>query len=116
MLKEIVMAGALWVMSATGACIAEDSVRSPNGQTVFNRWCAGCHAPLDERKTRLAGTYALAERYKGSRPAALEQRSDLSRAYIKQIVRSGMNIMPATRKTEISDRDLDALAAYLAKD
>ena len=79
------------------------------------RWCAGCHAPVSAQKPMLAGIYVLQQLYQGSKPAALEQRTDLTRAYIKRFVRTGWNIMPPSRKTEITDRQLDALAAYLAR-
>ena len=105
------------MLTVLGTCgAAADGTISTEGQAVFNRWCAGCHAPLDNRKTMLAGTYVLQQRYKDTRPAALEQRTDLTRAFITQIVRSGRNIMPPARKTEISDRQLEALASYLAKE
>jgi hypothetical protein len=44
-------------------------------------------------------------------PAALEERRDLTQPPGKQVVRRGVSIMPFFRKTEISDADLQALAA-----
>ncbi|HEX4025611.1 MAG TPA: cytochrome c [Steroidobacteraceae bacterium] len=85
------------------------------GKQVFQIWCAGCHEPLPGPSyAPPAGTYVLNKRYHGTKPAALEQRTDLTAAYVKAIVRAGRNMMPPTRKTEVSDTDLDALAAYLA--
>ena len=40
----------------------------------------------------------------------MNEASDLTR----QVVRRGISVMPFFRKTEISDKDLEALAAYLA--
>lgn len=54
-------------------------------------------------------------RYHGSKPAALEQRTDLTPTQVKYAVRHGVKFMPFFRKTEIPDSDLDALAAYRAK-
>jgi mono/diheme cytochrome c family protein len=100
-------------------------VRAPaadatQGHAVYDKWCAGCHAPAIKYAPGttlvgrvLAGTYALEQLYKGSLPAALEQRTDLAPDYVRVIVRSGRNLMPATRKTEISDAELDALVVYL---
>jgi len=34
---------------------------------------------------------------------------------VRHIVRTGISVMPQFRKTEISDAELDALAAYLSK-
>jgi hypothetical protein len=62
-----------------------------------------------------SGTYSLEQRYHGAEPAALAQRTDLKAAYIRLTVRQGRNIMPRTRKTEVSDADLDAIVAYLTR-
>jgi mono/diheme cytochrome c family protein len=81
-----------------------------DGQQVFDYWCATCHGPGN-----LPGTMALQTKYKGSKPALLSERTDLSPPVTKTFVRKGVSIMPFFRKTEISDADLDALAAYLAR-
>jgi mono/diheme cytochrome c family protein len=52
--------------------------------------------------------------YKGAKPGALEQRTDLVPELTRQFVRSGVSVMPPFRKTEITDVELAALAAYLA--
>jgi mono/diheme cytochrome c family protein len=80
------------------------------GNEVFQYWCAPCHAP----GARQPGTQALESLYKGAKPAALEQRTDLLPELTRAFVRSGVSVMPPFRKTEISDADLEALAAYLA--
>jgi mono/diheme cytochrome c family protein len=61
------------------------------------------------------GTLALQAKYKGALPALLDKRTDLTQALIKTYVRNGISIMPIFRKTEISDADLDAIAAYLTR-
>jgi (+)-pinoresinol hydroxylase len=102
---------------------AADSSRIQQGHELFKKWCAGCHNPDPPRQQHggglvgrvFAGTYTLEQRYQGSEPAALEQRTDLSAATIRQTVRHGLNMMPRTRKTEISDLELDALVAYLTQ-
>ena len=73
-------------------------------------WCAPCHA-IDPRKH--PGTQALQVLYKGEKPAALEQRLDLTSELVSYYVRNGVSIMPFFRKTEISDSDLADLGAYL---
>jgi (+)-pinoresinol hydroxylase len=79
------------------------------GKQVWDKWCAPCHAPGN-----YPGTTALDALYRGSKPGALEQRTDLTVPIVKQFVRKGVSVMPFFRKTEISDAELDALAAYLA--
>jgi mono/diheme cytochrome c family protein len=80
------------------------------GRAVFKQWCADCHSP----GRRQPGTQALDALYKGSKPGALEQRTDLLPKLTETFVRKGVSVMPPFRKTEISDADLAALAAYLA--
>ena len=81
------------------------------GNEVYQKWCAPCHAPGPGHP----GTTAIAALYKGAKPAALEERTDLSPEIVKHFVRTGVSVMPFFRKTEISDAELDALGAYLAR-
>jgi (+)-pinoresinol hydroxylase len=80
------------------------------GKAVFDEWCAGCHS----RGPRQPGTQALQALYKGGKPAALEDRTDLVPKLTETFVRKGVSVMPPFRKTEISDAQLADLAAYLA--
>lgn len=80
------------------------------GKAVFQKWCAPCHGAGADKP----GTVALTTLYKGAKPGQLEERTDLTPAIVKQFVRHGVSVMPFFRKTEISDADLDAIAAYLA--
>ena len=85
---------------------------APNvGQVTYDKWCAPCHAPGAQHP----GTQALDALYKGSKPGALVQRTDLTAPIVKQFVRKGVSVMPPFRKTEISDTELDALAGFLSK-
>jgi mono/diheme cytochrome c family protein len=81
------------------------------GQLTYEKWCAPCHAPGPQHP----GTQALDALYKGSKPGALIERTDLTPPVVKQFVRQGVSVMPFFRKTEISDAELDALAAFLSK-
>src|SRR5262245_12805732 len=81
------------------------------GRPVFVKWCAPCHS----RGPGNPGTAALAAVYKDAKPGALEDRTDLTPDFIKKAVRNGVYVMPFFRKTEISDAELEALAAYLAR-
>jgi (+)-pinoresinol hydroxylase len=104
--RSVWFAGVLAAVS--GGAQAQDSVA--RGNEVFQNWCAPCHAP----GARHPGTQALESLYKGAKPAALEQRTDLLPELTRAFVRTGVSVMPPFRKTEISDADLEALAAYLA--
>lgn len=101
----------LWLLAlfALPAAAADDATLA-RGKQVFVYWCHQCHGPGDDKP----GTLALQAKYKGQIPAPLEQRSDLAPDFTRQLVRRGISVMPFFRKTEISDKDLEALAAYLA--
>jgi mono/diheme cytochrome c family protein len=101
---------AAWSRSAA----LDETAGSPaeRGRAVFNNWCGACH----DRGTRNApGTTSLEHKYRGEVPAALEDRADLTPELVELFVRNGVATMPFFRKTEISDADLDALSAYLAR-
>jgi (+)-pinoresinol hydroxylase len=92
------------------------------GHELFNKWCYGCHAASIKHApdasllgSVVAGTYTLQQRYHGTKPAALEERTDLTPTLIKSVVRHGLNLMPRTRKTEISDVELAEITAYLTR-
>jgi mono/diheme cytochrome c family protein len=87
------------------------AANQPRGYVQFQSDCAVCHGPGPEKP----GTRALAAKYKGSLPAMLEERRDLTPDLIKVTVRHGLTVMPPFRKTELSDPDLEAIVAYLTR-
>lgn len=114
--------------SSIGAVIEAPKLTGAAGQgyLIYHKWCAGCHAPDFEPPEKddsaeplplasqvALGTHVLRQRYQGAVPAELEKRKDLTAAAISHFVRHGLNAMPAFRKTEISDVELEALVAYL---
>jgi (+)-pinoresinol hydroxylase len=101
---------ALAFLALTGQAFGADEATIQKGGKVFDYWCATCHGPGN-----LPGTGALETKYKGAKLALLSERTDLIPAVTKTFVRKGVSIMPFFRKTEISDADLDALAAYIAR-
>jgi mono/diheme cytochrome c family protein len=108
----IVVAAALGIgVYFAGAARAQDSADVAHGKAVFDHWCQPCHGDGPGKP----GTAALQALYRGQKPALLEARTDLAPAVTKTFVRTGVSVMPFFRKTEISDADLEALAAYLAQ-
>lgn len=103
---------ALWLSAVVVTHIAT-AADIERGKAVFDRWCAGCHAGTNRQGGLPAGSYVLQQRYQGKLPANLDQRTDLQAVYIQSVVRNGVNIMPRSRKTEISDADMENLIAYL---
>ncbi|HEX4025616.1 MAG TPA: cytochrome c [Steroidobacteraceae bacterium] len=96
------------------AAMAQQPLQA-RGKTVFDHWCHACHKRLYRGDLPVAGTSSLQRKYHGTKAAALEDRTDLSAGQIRYLVRHGIKSMPGSRKTEISDADLDALAAYLTR-
>ncbi len=111
MMKRMVIMAAALVLGAGWAAQASAQGAPSRGREVFDKWCAPCHGAGPAKPA----TAALAAKYKGAKPALLEERTDLTPDVVKYMVRHGVYTMPASRKTEISDDDLDALAAYLFK-
>ena len=99
----------LSLMMTVPTLAAPDQDQIEKGHKVYDKWCFPCHG------TGLGkpGTDALAAR--GQKPAVLEERTDLTGPAIKTFVRHGVLFMPMFRKTEVSDADLDAIAAYLTR-
>ena len=84
---------------------------SVSGEAVYGHWCAPCHAPGPGHP----GTQSLQLKYGGKSPAVLLERTDLSPQAVAVFVRQGVLLMAPFRKTEISDAELAALVAYVAR-
>jgi mono/diheme cytochrome c family protein len=82
---------------------------SPDGKAVYEHWCAPCHAPGPGHP----GTQSLQFKYQGRLPAVLLERTDLAPQVVSVFVRQGVLLMAPFRKTEITDAELAALAAYV---
>ncbi len=104
-------AAAVFATTVTLSAHAADEVAIQKGHDVFQYWCTACHGDGPTRP----GTTALQVKYNGTKPAMLEARKDLTPELVRFFVRNGVNVMPPFRKTEITDADLNALAAYLSR-
>jgi mono/diheme cytochrome c family protein len=107
-IKRIALLMALVGLVASVSAQDRDRAR---GEAVYNKWCAPCH----DAGTDHPGTLALSAKYAGVKSPVIKEWTDLPPVVTKQFVRHGVSIMPFFRKTEISDDDLDNLAAYLAR-
>jgi len=103
------LAVASLILASAAFAAPPDQEQIERGHKVYDKWCFPCHGSGQGRP----GTASLAAR--GQKPAVLEERTDLTAPTIKQFVRHGVLFMPTFRKTEISDADLDAIAAYLTQ-
>jgi len=104
-----ILLGAILLTLAVPVFAAPHDVQVDRGHKVYDKWCFPCHGTGPGKP----GTDSLRQR--GQNPAVLEERTDLTAPVIKQFVRHGVLFMPMFRKTEISDSELDAIAAYLMR-
>jgi mono/diheme cytochrome c family protein len=108
-----------WLLLASASLVATrawadgDTQKYPAGRAVYDRWCAACHDPGITHP----GTHALMAKYPSGRRASgvIADWTDLPADYVSYMVRHGMSVMPQFRKTEITDGELAALAAYLSR-
>lgn len=111
----------LWLVGfatlATAApAIAEDAPGDvARGKTAYERNCAGCHGPGMHEGRLVPGTASLEVKYRGKELATLEDRTDLSAAYVMLVMRRGSEVMPFFRPTEVSNQDLRDIAEYLSR-
>jgi mono/diheme cytochrome c family protein len=107
----------LLVTALGGVALGQTAPSAKNGKVVFDKWCVYCHGAAGPSgpsgESPLPGTAALSVKYKGKLPAVLEQRSDLRPEFVRAVVRGGLFGMPITRKTEISNAELEDIVAYL---
>jgi (+)-pinoresinol hydroxylase len=99
------------LLAAAPVLAQEPAVQQAQGRAVYVKWCAPCHDP----GVTHPGTHALTVKYQGVKSGVLLEWTDLPPAMVKVLVRHGISVMPQFRKTEISDADLDALAAFLSR-
>jgi len=105
--------GALAVAAEPSRGTADNrpSASTASGEAVYARWCVHCH---DSGRGN-PGTESLQVKYRGQVPAVLLERTDLTAEAVATFVRQGVLSMPPFRKTEISDAELAALSAFVAK-
>jgi mono/diheme cytochrome c family protein len=87
------------------------------GRARFEHSCEPCHGdgPGDDGRAMLPGTDALRIKYSGTLPALIERRTDLTADVIRVFVRRGTWSMPPFRPTEITEADIQDIAAYLRR-
>jgi mono/diheme cytochrome c family protein len=115
--RNAVLAAALGAIAGQATVSAQDNI-AERGRAVYEEACAPCHArgPGSDGAAMLPGPAALMIKYRGSLSPYLEERDDLNAEVLKLFVRNGTGSMPRFRKTEVSDADVEAIAAYIASD
>jgi mono/diheme cytochrome c family protein len=106
---------ALVLLIGSGVTVAQAPGSAERGEAKFEHSCAPCHGDGvgDDGRPMLPGTDALRIKYQGALPALLERRTDLNVDAIRTFVRRGTWSMPPFRPTEITEGDIQDIAAYL---
>jgi mono/diheme cytochrome c family protein len=93
---------------------AGDRLKSAvNGADLFSHRCGACHLTFGMGTNLLTAQQVAA----GQAPdkGLLANRDDLTADYVKSVVRMGKNAMPRQTRVDITDAELDKVAAYLGK-
>jgi cytochrome c5 len=99
---------ALIVVGVANADEPSLTPQQQQGKRLYDHICVYCHSP------GVWGTNRLSKRM-DKEHAVLENRTDLSAGAIQTIVRTGIGSMPPLRKSELTDADVSAIAAYLTR-
>jgi (+)-pinoresinol hydroxylase len=102
------LSSALALVGVANAAEPSLTPQQQQGKRLYNHICVYCHSP------GVWGTNRLSKRM-DKEHAVLENRTDLSAGAIQTIVRTGIGSMPPLRKSELTDADVSAIAAYLTR-
>lgn len=82
------------------------------GEALFSHRCGACHLTFGMGTNLITARQAAA----GQKPVGLlADRDDLAADYVKAVVRQGKGAMPRQTRVDITDSELDKVAAYLGK-
>lgn len=118
--RVAVLAGVLVAVLAAlspGALRAQQpGSAAERGAAVYETWCAHCHdrVPAGSVLEALPGVASLRLKYAGELSPYIKERPDLADfSVLAAFLRNGAGSMPPFRRTEITDDDIAAIAAYL---
>jgi mono/diheme cytochrome c family protein len=84
-----------------------------DGGALFSNHCGACHLAAGMGTNLLTARQVAAG---NKQPVGLlAERTDLTADYVKLVVRNGKGAMPRQTKVDITDAELDKVAAYLGK-
>jgi mono/diheme cytochrome c family protein len=103
----LTLAAASALAALAAACVQAQGA-TPSGASLFAAKCALCHGPNGP------GANILAVRMDPA-VAELTRREDLPADYVRLVVRNGLGNMPPFTRVDITDAELEVVAAYLAR-
>jgi mono/diheme cytochrome c family protein len=112
-IREVGLTCLVIVAGTAGAQAQDDAVQ--RGKAKYEHTCEPCHGRGlgDDGRQLLPGTAALQIKYRGALPAVLEDRPGLTAEVLRTFVRNGSFSMPPFRPTELTDAEIEDIAAYL---
>ena len=105
-MRPFIKLAALAALCFGSAVFAADA---PDGKALYTARCGMCHQTIG------MAVGILSRRPNDPSKGLLEQRTDLSSAVIRTVVRTGINNMPRISRAEVSNPELAAIADYLAR-
>jgi mono/diheme cytochrome c family protein len=84
-----------------------------NGEHLFSNRCGACHLAGGMGTNLLTKQMLVAKR--PPTDGLLASRTDLTASYVKSVVRQGKMAMPRLSRVDVTDAELDSIAAYLGK-
>lgn len=84
-----------------------------DGEALYSNRCGACHL-AGGMATNLLTVQMLAAK-RPPTDGLLTNRKDLTPDYVKTVVRAGKNAMPRQTRVDITDAELESVAAYLGK-
>ncbi len=97
-------------MAGAGAtAMRAQAAPAQDGKALYTQRCGMCHQTIG------MAVGILARRPGDASEGFLEQRADLSAAFVQTVVRTGVLNMPRMPRAEVSDAELAAIANYLSR-
>jgi mono/diheme cytochrome c family protein len=103
----LLIATILLTSVAGAAEVVPVAPQATSGQHLFEATCQYCHGANGFATRDLARRGVVQPR--------IDQRQDLDPKLIRFVVRHGVGNMPALTPTDLSDRQIDAVIAYLTR-
>ena len=105
-MASLLLAGAALQAQPEANTGADNPRAGSAGAALYESRCAACHRGTGP------GVFML-ERRVGEQQAILEDRDNLTAAYLAAVVRNGIGSMPRFSRGELTDAELQTLSAYL---
>jgi mono/diheme cytochrome c family protein len=100
----------MFVAAALVASVhAQAAAPVPDGKALYTQRCGMCHQTIG------MAVGILSRRPSDESKGFLEDRKDLSAAFVRTVVRTGIANMPRIARGEVSDPELALIANYLSK-